>query len=365
MTIHDVIRVIEEFAPASLQESYDNAGLIIGDANKDATGVLCCLDVTEAVIEEALKLKVNLIVSHHPVIFSGLKSITGKNYVERIIIQAIQHNIALFSAHTNLDNTFDGVNKTIAEKLGLQNLTILAPMKNQILKLITYVPNDQAEQVRSSIFAAGAGNIGNYDSCSYNLEGKGSFRGNENTKPYVGEKGIIHFENETRIETVVLRHNLKKVLKALFKSHPYEEVAYDLYALENENSNMGAGISGTLPEPLEVKDFLDFLRTSFNIPAIKYAGKQTHKIQKIAVCGGSGSFLLEKAISSGTDAFITGDVKYHQFFDAEDKILYCDIGHFESEQFTREIFYTLLTKKLSKFAVHLSEVVTNPVKYHV
>lgn len=365
MKITEVIRIIEEFAPLDLQESYDNAGLLAGNKLDEVSGVLCTIDVTEDVIEEAIKLKANLIISHHPVIFSGIKSLTGQSETERIIIQAIRKNIALYAAHTNIDNAAKGVNYKISEKLGLSNVKVLEPIKNNLSKLVTFVPEKQAEQVRQALFDAGAGSIGNYDSCSYNVNGKGTFRGGEDTNPFVGEKGKLHYEDEVRIETIVPNFYLKNVLQKLFESHPYEEVAYDLYPLLNENQSTGAGLVGDLKQTIPVTKFLNLLKNTFHSPAIRYAGKSQGKIKKVAVCGGSGSFLIARAIQSNADAFVTSDLKYHQFFEAEDKILLCDIGHYESEQFTQEIFYTLLTKKLSNFAVHLSKIVTNPVKYHI
>jgi dinuclear metal center YbgI/SA1388 family protein len=365
MKIKEVIQLIEDFAPLNLQESYDNAGLNVGNSENDVSGVLCTIDITEKVIEEAIELKANLIISHHPIIFTGIKSLTGRSENERIVIQAIQHDIALYAAHTNIDNATGGVNHKIAEKLGLSKLRVLEPIKNSLLKLVTFVPEEHAEHVRQALFQSGAGTIGNYDSCSYNLNGTGTFRGGEETEPFVGEKGKLHYENEIRIETIVPNYLLKSVLKKLFESHPYEEVAYDLYPLLNENPLAGAGLIGELGTGITADNLLDQLKAAFHPPAIRYAGKTDQKIKKVAVCGGAGSFLIARAIQSKADAFVTGDLKYHQFFDAEDKILLCDIGHYESEQFTKEIFYTLLTKKLSNFAVHLSKVVTNPIKYHV
>ncbi len=365
MTVNEVIQHIEDFAPLNLQESYDNAGLTVGKREETVTGILCTIDITEEVIKEAIKLKANLIISHHPVLFSGIKSLTGQSENERVLIQAIQKNIALYAAHTNIDNAFLGVNYKIAEKLSLSNLQVLEPMKDTLLKLVTFVPEAQAEQVRLALFEGGAGTIGNYDNCSYNLNGQGTFRGSENTKPFVGEKGKLHFEDEVRIETIVPKYFLKNVLRKLFESHPYEEVAYDLYPLINSNPAAGSGLAGDLKKGIPINDFLDLLKTTFHTPVIRCTGKSKGLISKVAVCGGAGSFLLSRAIGVKADAFVTGDLKYHQFFDAEDKLLLCDIGHYESEQFTKEIFYTLLTKKLSNFAVHLSEVVTNPVKYHL
>ena len=365
MKIADVVAVLEEYAPKALQENYDNSGLTIGNSSDKVRGILCSLDVTEEVIKEAINLGANVIVAHHPVIFGGIKSLTGKNYTERIVIKAIQNGIAIIAAHTNVDNVSEGVNKHICTKLGLANTQILAPMQNQLVKLVTFVPETNADEVRKAIFDAGAGQIGNYDNCSYNLSGTGSFRGNESTNPHVGEPGKLHFEQEIRIETILPKHFQTRVIRTLIQAHPYEEVAYDVYPLNNEFAAIGAGMTGEFSEEIKTEAFLKLLKETFGIPAIKYSGNTNSSIKKIAVCGGSGSFLLDKAIASGADAFVTADVKYHQFFDAENTILYCDIGHYESEQFTKEIFYTLLKKKLSNFAVHLSNVITNPVKYYL
>ncbi|MBN1598981.1 MAG: Nif3-like dinuclear metal center hexameric protein [Bacteroidales bacterium] len=365
MKIKDVIRLLEEFAPASLQETYDNSGLIVGNKENNVKGVLCTIDTTEEIIEEAEKLDANLIVSHHPIIFNGIKSLTGKNSIERTIVLAIKKDIAIYAGHTNFDNILQGVNRAICDKLGLKNCKILSPKKNYLFKIVTFVPEKKAQKVREALFGAGAGNIGNYDSCSYNVLGDGTFRGNESSNPYAGEKEKLHFEKEVRIESIVTKSDLTSVVKEMIKAHPYEEVAYDIYPLENEFQIAGSGMIGRLYKPVSSKTLLGLLKESFGTPVIKYAGNSEKEIQVIAVCGGAGSFLIDRAINENADAFITGDIKYHQFFEAENKLLLCDIGHYESEQFTSNIFYNLLTKKSSKFAVHLSRVVTNPIKYHI
>ncbi|MBA7529351.1 GTP cyclohydrolase 1 type 2 [subsurface metagenome] len=364
MKIIEITKALDELAPLALQEAYDNAGFTIGNVNNKLAGILCTVDVTEEVINEAIKLGDNLIVSHHPVIFTGIKSLTGKNYTERIIVQAIKNDLALYASHTNIDNMLDGVNHKICEKLGLKNCRVLSPLEGKLAKLVTFVPDEYAEKVRTAIFEGGAGTIGNYDSCSYNTSGQGTFRGGENTNPFIGEKGKMHFEKETRIETIVPQHLVPDVVKRLLESHPYEEVAYDIYPLQNEYNQGGAGMIGEFEKVLQKEEFLNLLKTTFHLPLIRYAGSTRSQFKKIAVCGGSGSFLINKAINADADAFITGDIKYHQFFEADDKIVICDIGHYESEQFTSEIFYRFLTKKFSKFAVHLSQVITNPIKYH-
>jgi dinuclear metal center YbgI/SA1388 family protein len=365
MKIKEIVELLEELAPIGLQEAYDNTGLIVGNYDNEIKAVLCTVDVTEEVIEEAIKLGANFIISHHPVLFGEIKSITSRTYIERIIVQAIKNDISLYSAHTNLDNISDGVNKILCEKIGLKNCSILSPMKDQLLKLVTFVPEKNANDVREALFKLGAGSIGNYDCCSYNIKGQGTFRGGENSNPFAGEKGKLHFENEIRIEIIILKQLINRAIEVLIKAHPYEEVAYDIYPLKNENNSTGAGMIGYLEKPQMGYEFMQNLKKIFNIPVIRYTGDKNKKLTKVAVCGGSGSFLIKKAIQLGADAFVTSDIKYHQFFDSENSIFLCDIGHYESEQFTKEIFYTFLIKKISIFAVHLSRIVTNPIKYYL
>ena len=361
--IKNITTFFEDLAPLKLQESYDNAGLIVGDSNIEVNSVLVTLDVTEEVVEEAIKLNAQLIVSHHPIVFSGLKKITGKNYVEKILLKAIKNDIAIYAAHTNLDSITGGVNGKICEKLGLENCKILQPVSGQLKKLVTFIPVEHTDKIREEIFAAGAGHIGNYDSCSFNLEGEGTFRGGEDTNPYVGKKGKINSEKEIRFETIFPAYLQGKIIGALLNAHPYEEVAYDIYPLDNKFDKVGMGMLGILPDEKSESDFLIQLKKTFKTGIIKHTALLNKNVKKVAVCGGSGSFLLNQAIAAGADFFVTGDFKYHQFFDAENKIVIADIGHFESEQFTKELFYELLTKNFPKFAVHLSEVNTNPVFY--
>jgi dinuclear metal center YbgI/SA1388 family protein len=360
--ISDIIKELENFAPPSYQENYDNAGLIIGNSNDQCTGALLTLDVTEDVVNEAIENNCNLIIAHHPLIFSPLKKITGKNYVERCIIKCIKNNISVYAAHTNADNVINGVNKKISDKLNLINTKILLP-KNKILKkLVTFVPASHLQDVQNALFNAGCGHIGNYDSCSFFAEGKGTFRGNENTNPFVGEKEKLSIEPEIRLETIFEAHKESKVIDALLSSHPYEEVAYDIYLLENYHPQVGSGMIGELPKELDTKTFLNKIKEIFNQPIIRYTAYDK-PIKKVAVCGGSGSFLLSNAIQKNADAFISSDFKYHQFFDAENKIMIVDIGHFEAEQFTPEIFYSIIKNKFPNFVALLSKTNTNPIKY--
>ncbi len=363
MQIKHITQFIESIAPLSFQESYDNCGLIVGRQEDEISGVLITLDITEEIVDEAISRKLNLIVAHHPIIFGGLKKLNGKNYIERCVAKAIKNDIAIYAAHTNLDGVFGGVNSKICEKLQLQNCRMLIPMQNFLKKLVTFVPVNDSEKVRQALFAAGAGNIGNYDSCSFSQSGLGSFKGNDQTNPYIGEKNQLHFEEETRIETIFPKHIQNKVIQALLEAHPYEEVAYDIYPLENDFTQGGTGMIGELAEPMNELVFLKNLKEIFNCRVIKHTQLLGKPIKKVAVCGGSGSSFLNKAIAQNADIYISGDFKYHQFFDAEQQIIIADIGHYESEQFTKEVFYELLTKKFPKFAVHLSEISTNPVNY--
>ncbi len=355
---------LERLAPLSFQESYDNSGLQLGDPEMQVNGILITLDVTEAVVEEAARLGFNLIVSHHPVIFSGLKSLTGRTAAERIVTRSIREGIAIYSAHTNFDSIPEGVNKAMAARLGLSNLKILEPRKGLLKKLVVFVPTEQAGQVREAMFEAGAGQIGAYDRCSFNLEGNGTFRGGEGTDPYVGTPGVMHTEPETRMETIVPSHLLNRVVQAMVAAHPYEEVAYDIYPLDNSTPGVGMGMVGDFEDGMDEEVFLNFVKDRFGLSVIRHSQLLGKQVRRVALCGGAGSFLISKAIASGADVFVTGDLKYHQFFDAEGRIVLMDIGHFESEQFTRELFYDLLMKKFPKFAIRLTETDTNPIKYY-
>jgi len=364
MKVKDIIQAIEEAAPPLYQESYDNSGLQVGDREGEVKGVLISLDVTEAVLDEAMERGCNMVVAHHPVIFSGIKQLSGRNYVERVVIKAIKNDISIYACHTNLDNMRHGVNAKIAEKLGLQDTRILVPMKDTLRKLYTYAPADVADKVRDALFAAGAGEIGLYSECSFITEGTGTFRAAANARPVVGQAGGPRKATaEIKIEVLVPKHRESQVLRALFSAHPYEEVAYEIIALQNSNQEIGAGMVGVLAEPMDEKDFLALLRQQMGADCIRHTALKGKKVQKVAICGGSGSFLLRDAIAAGADFFVTGDFKYHQFFDAEGRIVIADIGHYESEQFTKEIFEAILKKKFPNFATLLSNSSTNPVKY--
>jgi len=363
MKIKEIIKALEELAPLALQESYDNAGLLTGSAEWEADKALICLDSTEAVIDEAIAKKCNLVIAHHPIIFSGLKKINGKNYVERTIIKAIKNDIAIYAIHTNLDNVMAGVNQKIADKLALIHTEILSPRKATLHKLITFCPTAEAEKVRLALFEAGGGHIGNYDSCSFNTNGIGTYRGNAHSNPFAGEQGKLHREAEERIELIYPFYLEKNLLHALKRAHPYEEVAYDIIALQNKFEKIGAGMLGELAEAVDVKTFIDKMKTVFKVPVLRCTKPIKHEIKKVALCGGSGSFLINDAISKGADVFISADFKYHQFFDADERLMIIDMGHYESEQFTIELLFDYVQQKFPTFALVFSETNTNPIIY--
>jgi dinuclear metal center YbgI/SA1388 family protein len=363
MNVKSICELIEEVAPLALQESYDNAGLLVGNSQMEVTSVLISIDIIEEVIDEAIIKNCNLIISHHPLIFSGLKRLTGQNEVQRCVAKAIKNDIAIYAAHTNLDNVLSGVSGKMAEKIGLKNLHILQPKQNALLKLITYVPKLHSYQVREALFSAGAGQIGNYDNCSFNSDGLGTFKANENASPFVGAIDELHSEPETKIEVILPEHLKFKMLEALLKSHPYEEPAYDIIPLKNVWNQVGAGIVGELAEAEDEFLFLNRIKSIFNVPTLRHTSFLGKKIKRVALCGGSGSSFLADAILARADVYISGDFKYHEFFDAENRILIADIGHFESEQFTKDIFYEIITKKMPTFAVQISDIKTNPINY--
>lgn len=362
MKIAEITDHLETIAPLHFQESYDNAGLIVGDRSQECRGIITCLDATEAVIDEAIKQKCNLVVAHHPIIFRGLKKLNGKNYVESTILKAIKNDIAIYAIHTNLDNITKGVNNKIADKLELQNLQMLQPKENILKKLITFAPVDKAEDIRKALFSARGGELGKYSECSFNTEGTGTFKPLEGADPFVGEIGKRHEEKEIKIEVIFPSYIEQKIIRAMIGAHPYEEVAYDIISLGNYLSDVGSGMIGELEESIDESRFLEKIKTAFNLKVIKHTNLSDKKLKKVAICGGAGSFLIPVALSNRADVYITSDIKYHEFFDAESMLL-IDIGHYESEQFTIDLLYDILREKYPNFAVRKTEVNTNPVQY--
>lgn len=363
MTIRQITQTLESFAPLAYQESYDNAGLLTGNAAWECTGVVCTLDATEAVLQEAKQAGANLVVAHHPILFKGIQKITGKNYVEQALIYAIKHDIAIYACHTNLDNVWGGVNAVMAQKIGLSNCKILQPKASILTKLVSFVPTPHYEQVLAAVFAAGAGHIGEYSETSFSSGGIGTFRGSNLSQPVIGTPGIKESVEETRIEVILPSYLEYSVVAALKAAHPYEEVAFDLIPLKNADQRVGSGLIGQLPSPMTEKAFLTLLTQEFGLKLVKHTPLLGKPIQKIALCGGAGSFLIKDAIAAGADIFVTADIKYHEFFDANQQLIVADIGHWESEQYTIDLLFSLITSKFPNFAVLKTSVQTNPVHY--
>ena len=351
------------FAPLPLQDGFDNAGLQVGLTDAEVTGVLLCLDVTEAVVDEAVALGCNLIVSHHPLIFSPLKRVTGATYVERCVIKALANGIAVYSAHTNLDNAPGGVNYRIAAKLGLQNVRILVPKEGALLKLSVYVPVAHADAVRSALFAAGCGNIGNYGSCSYNAVGYGTFEAGEGANPFCGSVGSLHKEEEVRIDTIMPAYIKGRVVKALMAAHPYEEPAFDIYPLQNSWNSVGAGIIGELPVAVGETAFLQQVKDTFAVGSVRHTGLLGKAVKRVALCGGAGGSFAGAAVAAGADVYITGEARYHDLFNYDGTMVVAVIGHYESEQFTMEIFKEIISGACPQVQVKTTSVCTNPIHY--
>jgi len=363
MKLVEITSYLENIAPLSYQEDYDNAGLITGSYDLEVSAALISLDCTEEIVDEAIRKGCNLIISHHPIVFKGLKKLNGSTYVERVIIKALKNDIAIYAIHTNLDHVKNGVNGKICQRLGLINQEILSPKQDILKKLITYSPVEHAALVREALFSAGAGNIGNYSDCSFNSEGYGTFKAMESANPYIGETNKLHQEREVKIEVVFTAYQESQIIAVLKSTHPYEEVAFDILQLSNAHESIGAGMIASLENPMDELDFLNMVSDKLNAKVIRHTTLRGKKVSRVAVCGGSGSFLLKKAIAAKADVFITADFKYHEFFDAEKKLVIADVGHFESEQFTQELLFEIIRKKFANFALHLTEYNTNPINY--
>lgn len=361
--IKDVISHLERLAPLAYQEEYDNSGLLVGNGDWKVNGILVTLDCIEEVVDEAIRDNCNLIVAHHPIIFRGLKKITGKNYIERTVIKAIKNDIAIYAIHTNLDNIIDGVNRKIAERIGLTDLQLLAPKEATLTKLVTFIPTKDVDKVMNTVHRAGGGNIGNYKNCSFRVDGTGTFQPTEQAKPRIGQANELEKVNEARVEVIFPTHLQAQIMDALRSSHPYEEVAYYLTPVGNQNQEVGSGLIGYLPTPMEPRAFLERLKNMMNTACVRHTALPAYPIKKVAVCGGAGSFLLPAAKANRADAYISADFKYHEFFDAEGQLLIADVGHYESEQFTKDLLKEVLEQKFPNFAVNFSKSVTNPISY--
>lgn len=365
MKIRELTQYLEQIAPLTYQESYDNSGLIVGHPDDEIRQALIALDCTEDIVDEAIQKECDIIIAHHPIVFTGLKKLNGKNYVERVVIKAIRHGIALYAIHTNLDNVLGGVSSKIAEKLGLESHAVLRTKQNLLRKLAVFVPRAHVESVREALFDAGAGAIGDYDECSYNTLGYGTFRPLNGANPAIGKVNEQERVEETKIEVIYPERLERSILVAMYAAHPYEEVAHDIFALENTLQTVGSGAIGNLPSPMNETEFLGYVKERLNVRVIRHTKLRDKPISRVAVCGGAGGFLLDDAKRSGADIFISADYKYHEFFDAEGDIVIADIGHFESEQFTQELLLEIIQKKFVTFAVLLTGIETNPIKYYV
>lgn len=363
-SIQEITRYLEQFAPISYQADYDNSGLIIGDPQTEVTGILISLDAIEVIVEEAIAKGCNLIIAHHPIIFKGLKKLNGKNYIEKTVLKAIKNDIAIYAIHTNLDNVQGGVNTKIAQKLGLEDIKVLSPLPQTLMKLSTFVPKKDTQSVLKALGEAGAGQIGEYKNCSFRVEGIGTFEPSEQANPHIGQANQLEEVAEDRIEVVFPKHLQGAIFNALQTAHPYEEVAYYLHTLENKNQEIGSGAIGKLPQPMLEKDFLAYLKEKMQVSVVRHTHFTGQKVETVAVCGGVGSFLLGKAIQQKAQVFVSADFKYHEFFDAEQKIMIADIGHYESEQFTKDLLRELLEKKFTSLKLSLCESNTNPIHYY-
>ena len=364
MIIQEVINELEKIVPPVYAEDFDNVGLLVGNSETEVSKILVCHDAVEEVVEEAIEKGANLIVSFHPIIFKGLKKLTGKTYVERAVMKAIRHDISIYATHTAFDNYIEGVNYGISEALNLKNTKILIPQSDTLKELVVYVPEANADELRTALAKAGAGNIGNYDSCSFNSTGSGYFRAKDGANPYVGELGELHKENEVRVSVIFSKHLESGIMKAMRAVHPYEEIAYQIYSIENKNQNIGMGMVGDLENEMAETDFMDFLKDKMKTEVVRHSKLLNKKIKRVAVLGGSGSFAIQSAISAGADAFVTADLKYHDFYGAENRILVADIGHFESERYTKDLLTAYLSEKFINFAILKSAINTNPVYYY-
>ncbi|UFH31988.1 Nif3-like dinuclear metal center hexameric protein [Chryseobacterium sp. C-71] len=363
MTIQKVIAEIEKYIAMPQAEDFDNVGLLCGLADRNVSGILVCHDALENVVDEAIHKNCNLIVCFHPIIFSGLKSLTGKNYVERAILKAIENKVAIYAIHTAFDNDFYGVNAGICNLLGLKNLKILQPKKNNLKQLNVYVPKDYSESIKEALFSAGAGNIGFYDECSFKTEGKGTFRPIEGSNPFSGQQNVRENAEEDMVSVIFESFKQNQIVAAMKDAHPYEEVAHQIYQLENENQYSGLGMYGEFETEMDEKEFLSFVKEKFNLNIIKHSDFNQKKIKRVGVLGGSGASGIKSALSKKCDAYLTGDLKYHDYFLAESKMLICDIGHYESEQLVSQQLFEILSQKFSTFAILKSSEKTNPVNY--
>ena len=377
-TVADLTAALETLAPPALQMAYDNSGLLVGEPDTEITGVLITLDCLEATVEEAIDTGCNVIVAHHPIVFGGLKRLTGRTYVERVVMRALRAGVALYAIHTNLDSVLaQGVSGRLAAKLGLRGVTTLQPTAGALQKLAVYVPADPAglvDRVAAAMWAAGAGQIGHYDEASFRTAGTGTFRPLAGAEPAIGSAPAVdgtgaagdrEAVSEHKLEVVVPRVLAKAVLRAARAAHPYEEMAYDLYDVAGAHPDYGMGAVGDLHTDMAYDAWLDYLCARLELTGLKVTADTGRPIRRVAVCGGSGASLLGAARASGAQAFVTADFKYHEFFDAEGELVVCDVGHYESERHTTQLLYEYISTRFGTFAARMTQLDTNPARLYV
>ncbi|MBP5687674.1 MAG: Nif3-like dinuclear metal center hexameric protein [Muribaculaceae bacterium] len=362
MKVKEITDAIEAVAPLYLQESWDNSGMQVGDQDSEVTGVVLCTDVREEIVDEAIERGANMIISHHPLLFRGLKKIVGRSYQERIVAKAIKNDITIYCAHTNMDSAVGGVNFKMAEKLGMTGVRVLDPQQGTQRKIVVFVPTEAVAMVEKAMCDAGAGRLGNYDNCTYSMNGEGHYRALDGAEPWAGKVGEKHSEPEVRLEVLVHKALCGRVVAAMIKAHPYEEPAFDIIALENGDKYAGLGVIGDV-EPQDARGFLEKVKNAFEVEAVRYSGNLDRQVRRVAMCGGAGADFIGLAMSQGADVYITGDMKYHEFQGNEERIILADIGHYESEHYTKEIFYDIISKKNPNFAVDFAKSEKNQVKY--
>ena len=366
MTVRGIQEIMEAWAPLDIAWERDNPGLQAGDTGRRVRGILVALDVTEPVVKEAKGAGANLIVSHHPLLFRPLRSLTTRSGTERTLTALARGGIALYSAHTNLDFTRGGTSFALAEALGLATEGFLTSSFRTESKIVTFVPPSHADSVAAAMAGAGAGVIGAYDGCSFRTEGTGTFRGGKGTHPAVGKAGVPEHAREIRLEMVAPRRAVHTVVDALKGAHPYEEVAFDVYPLDNTSGAYGMGALGTLPRAVPLADFLGRVRRALRTRSLRWSGDPRSRVRRVAVCGGSGSELLPQAIAAGADAFVTADVRYHTFQEAGTEITLVDAGHFETEFPVVAAVVDRLRGEIrargARIPVRASSQATNPVR---
>jgi len=363
MTCGEIIKILETWAPREISLERDNPGLQVGSGKNIVKNILLSLELTMDVINESIAKECNLIITHHPLIFHPVKSLDFQRDKNSMLIEKlIKNDLTLFSAHTNLDFTKNGVSFELAKMLGLKGIDFLVNLSANQYKISVFVPGDHVEEVADAIFNAGGGIIGEYSRCSFRTGGTGTFFGSNKTTPFLGEKGKQEQVSEIKLEAIADSWKLGGIISAVINAHPYEEPAYDIYPLKNKNINYGMGAVGELDKQLGREEFLKYVSEKLKAKCLKYTSGKSESIKKIAVCGGAGTELLKEAVQSGADAFVTADVKYHTFHDAQGKILLVDAGHYETEiHVLNQIEKELSTAAENNFKIFKYSGSTNPV----